>query len=71
MLAPSDSLAVFVDAWRLLPAHFLISAAMFIAVIGTRLAGKDTVKDYLVKDKGFTYVGTLQQVSMCDRQFHL
>ncbi|KAI0095039.1 cytidine deaminase-like protein [Irpex rosettiformis] len=33
---------------------------MFIAIIGTRLAGKDTVKDYLIKDKGFTYVGFLQ-----------
>ncbi|KAI0814802.1 cytidine deaminase-like protein [Irpex lacteus] len=43
---------------------------MFIAVIGTRLAGKDTVKDYLVKDKGFTYVGTLQRM-LFDNQTQL
>ncbi|KAI0715347.1 cytidine deaminase-like protein [Earliella scabrosa] len=36
---------------------------MFIAIVGTRLAGKSTVESYLVKHKGFLPVKILQNLS--------
>ncbi|RPD81889.1 hypothetical protein L226DRAFT_564537 [Lentinus tigrinus ALCF2SS1-7] len=36
---------------------------MFIAIVGTRLAGKSTVQNYLVKNKGFIPVKILQSPS--------
>lgn len=38
---------------------------MFIAIIGTRSAGKDTLKNYLVATKGFTCLGFNQRVRLC------
>lgn len=36
---------------------------MFIAIVGTRLAGKSTVESFLVKQKGFLPVKILQNLS--------
>ncbi len=38
-------------------------AVMFIAIVGTRLAGKSTVESYLVKHYGFQPVKILQNLS--------
>ncbi len=44
-------------------ALFAITGIMFIAIVGTRLAGKSTLRDYLVKHKAFLPVKILQTPS--------
>lgn len=42
---------------------FLQRIAMFVAIVGTRFAGKSSIEDYLVASKGFTPVRIIQSTS--------